>query len=101
MTNSFRLAAATCIALLVSGCDALEPYQRAYTWHPTGATEANLAAMVENPADLVHGRGLGQTDGVVAAMAVDRLWHDRVKPLADSSSTSNSTPSAAAGLTGN
>jgi hypothetical protein len=100
MTPIQRLSLAAGLVALLSGCNALEPYDRADTWHPTGANEANLAAMAVNPADLAHGRGTTASDGTTAAAAIDRLRHDRVKPLPDGNSTSSAAPSAA-GLTGN
>jgi hypothetical protein len=97
MTHPLRFAAAACLIAFLSGCNTLEPYTRAYSWHPTGANEANLAAMAANPSDLVHGRGTSPSDGLAGAAAVDRLRHDHVKPLLGGSSLS----SAAAGVTGN
>lgn len=101
MTITSRLAVAGGLVVLLAGCSTFEPYQRAHTWHPTGANQANLAVMVVNPADLEHGRGALGSDGATAAAAVDRLRHDRVKPLEDSNSLNTSTPTAAAGLTAN
>jgi type IV pilus biogenesis protein CpaD/CtpE len=101
MMQILRIAAATCVVALLSGCDALESYQNHYSWQPPGANAANLAAHVVNPVDLTHGRDPDPTDGTLAAAAVDRLRHDHVKPLAEGNSLSGSTPTAAAGLTGN
>ena len=44
-------------ALVLVGCDALDPYRREGTWRPNGANEANLRVMVASPADLVQGVG--------------------------------------------
>jgi uncharacterized alpha-E superfamily protein len=93
MTPTLRWATAGCLVTLLAGCEALEPYQRPYSWHPTGANVANLAAMVADPHDLLHGRGAAVTDGTTAAAAIDRLHHDHVKPLLD---VGNATPSASA-----
>jgi type IV pilus biogenesis protein CpaD/CtpE len=102
MSRTLRFAmAAGAMTLLLCGCDALEPYDRANTWRPTGANDANLAAMAVNPADLIHGRGTTPSDGPAATAPIERLRHDHVKTLQDDNSTSNSTPSPAAGLTGN
>ena len=57
MTRGRNFAAVVCLLALLSGCNALEPYNRPHSWHPTGANAANLAAMVANPADIAHGRG--------------------------------------------
>jgi hypothetical protein len=100
MNRVLRFSMLAGVLALLSGCDALEPYNRADTWHPTGANEANLAAMAVNPADMVHGRGTTASDGMAAAAAIDRLRRDHVKPLPGSNTTSDSIPSAAS-LTGN
>jgi type IV pilus biogenesis protein CpaD/CtpE len=49
-----------------------------------GAVQANLAAMVANPADLVRGRGQVAVDGASAVLPLDRLSTDRQKPLLSS-----------------
>jgi type IV pilus biogenesis protein CpaD/CtpE len=46
-----------------------------------GTNEANIAAMVVNPADLVHGRGQTSVDGVTATPPVLRLLTDHPKAL--------------------
>jgi type IV pilus biogenesis protein CpaD/CtpE len=46
-----------------------------------GTNEANIAAMVANPADLVHGRGQASVDGATAATPVQRLLTDHAKTL--------------------
>jgi type IV pilus biogenesis protein CpaD/CtpE len=101
MTRTLRIAAAACLAGLLSGCNNLETYQNNTSWHPTGANATNLAAQVVNPVDLTHGQATGGSDGLAAAAAVDRLRHDHVKPLPDSDSITGATPSPAAGLTSN
>jgi type IV pilus biogenesis protein CpaD/CtpE len=100
MTPMWRYGSAAGLALLLSGCNLTESYERAGAWHPTGVNTVNLAAMTENPLDLVHGNGTAASDGTAAAAAVDRLRHDHVKSLLDGTSTS-ATPSSAAGLAGN
>jgi hypothetical protein len=67
-----------------AGCDKTDPYLREGTWRPTGANEANLRAMVVVPSDLVRATPATAADGGLAAAAVDRLRHDRVRPLPDS-----------------
>jgi type IV pilus biogenesis protein CpaD/CtpE len=101
MTRTLRIAAATCLVGLLSGCDNLETYQSNTSWHPTGANAANLAVQVVNPVDLTHGQPIAPSDGQAAAAAIDRMQHDHVKALLDGDSISSSTPSPAAGLTGN
>ena len=101
MTQPSTALTITGLLVLVSGCHALEPYERHGSWHPTGTYDANIAIMAADPADLVRGRGATASDGHAAAVAIERLRHDHVKPLADGNSISNAAPSAAAGLTGN
>lgn len=99
MTCILRLTALAGLLTSLSACSAIEPYDRAYTWRPTGANEANLAAMAADPKDLVHGRGTSNSDGQTAAVAVDRLRRGKVKPLSDGNSTTSvvsGAPSAAA-----
>ncbi len=57
----------------LTGCAATDTYRRPGTWHPDGANAANIAAMAENPEDLVHGRGSPGSNGALAAQAIDRL----------------------------
>ncbi len=47
------------------------------------ATARNLATMVENPSDLVEGRQMGATNGVVAAGAVHNYVAGKTKALID------------------
>lgn len=46
-----------------------------------GTNEANLAAMVANPSDLVHGRSAGYTPAKGRTLALERLETDQPKPL--------------------
>lgn len=79
--NDRRLA--TWAVLLASclgagGCQ-YDPWQREGTWTPTGVNEANLAAMVANPADLYGRPSPPFSRGSAAAPAVNRLLTDQVK----------------------
>ena len=67
--------------LTLAGCEDLDPYNRPYVWHPTGAPQANLAVMVADPNDLIRGHGGAKPDGGLAAAAVTRLQQDKAKPL--------------------
>ncbi len=67
--------------LSLVGCGSLDPYEKPYVWHPTGANEANLAAMVANPHDLLIGRGVGITDAAPRVLAIERVLQDQPKPL--------------------
>ncbi len=75
------LAACAGPLLAVGGCDVFDPYQRPYTWHPTGANQANIAAMVKNPNDLIVGHDDGRTDANPALIAVGRVSSDQPKSL--------------------
>ena len=78
------LASVVCLSGCASLAGVTDPYQRAGTWAPSHANEANLHAMVANPADLVHGRGDDTAIGQTAAAAVERLRVGKVRPLPDS-----------------
>jgi hypothetical protein len=92
--------AATVIAL--SGCDAskdyLEPYQKPYAWHPTGAPMGNLAAQLANPLDLAMGRGSTQGDAKEAGLAIERIWQDRPKPISSASGGAAGAGASAGGV---
>jgi len=78
---SIRLALAAMLLLMLAGCEELDPQRRTDVWYPTGSNAANIAAMVANPNDLIHGRGSRYGDGTEATLAVDRLWIDKTKQL--------------------
>lgn len=78
-------AAAVGLLCALGGCAATDPLLDRTAWRPTGANEANIAAQVVNPVDLVHGRQpVGGADGDMAAAAVQRLRTGHVKALPDS-----------------
>ena len=81
-----RLAIRTPLLLLLgaAGCATVDPTERAGTWQPIGANEANLRAMIANPADLSRGRAGADADGEVAAEAVARYRAGKVRKLPDS-----------------
>ena len=93
--------------IVLSGCggtsDYLDPYTKPYTWHPTGAPEANLAAQLVDPHDLVSGRGDTLGDSKQSTSAIERVWQDRPKSLTAgaaggaSSGGASGGPSATAG----
>lgn len=75
---------ATLLALLLaSGCAARD-FERVGTWSATGVNDANLRAMVADPATLTRGIGATTSRGLVAGQAVSRLDEDRRRPLPDS-----------------
>lgn len=54
--------------------EAYEPYNRPGTWTVEGSNQANLAAQVVNPGDLVRGRSDPSPHYKQAAAAVTTLW---------------------------
>jgi type IV pilus biogenesis protein CpaD/CtpE len=76
---------AVCMTLGLCACGShTDQAARGNVWHPSGANEINLAAMVANPSDLLQGVGMPNADGQEAAAAVLRLRAGHVKPLPDS-----------------
>jgi hypothetical protein len=73
---SMLLAAAT-----LGGCDFMDPYQRPGNWRPSGVNEANLRAMLVNPADLSAPAPSSGQDGALSTAAVQRLHDGKAKPL--------------------
>ncbi len=72
----------------LAGCTMFEPYERPYVWTETGANAANLAAMVQDPTDLAHGRSSEGSDGLEASAAVSRLRAGNIKKLIDTGTLS-------------
>ena len=71
-----------CVALLgLAGCQLTEPYDRLGTWRPTEVADANIAATVVNPADLVRGVDYNPRDASMATMAVERYRIGKVRSL--------------------
>jgi type IV pilus biogenesis protein CpaD/CtpE len=69
-----KLAGLMAASLLLSGCEATDPYKREGMWRPEGVVNANLAAQLANPGDLVRGRGDASPVQRQATNAVTRLW---------------------------
>ncbi|MCK8785750.1 CpaD family pilus assembly protein [Roseomonas sp. NAR14] len=70
------------LALLVAACEGpADPFHAEGRWRPAGANEANLRAMVADPADLVRGRSDPRGDAQTATAAVSRLRRDQVRAL--------------------
>jgi type IV pilus biogenesis protein CpaD/CtpE len=76
------LAALLLAAVPLAGCSQTDPYERAGIWKPSGVNEANIAAMVANPADLSRGRGDPGAGTRTATGAVSRMWEGPAKPAA-------------------
>ena len=82
------------LLLPLAGCNtAGDPFARQGTWNPQGVNDANLRVMVEDPRDLVQGRGTDTSLGAEAAPGVDRLLSGNRFPLP---AVSTSTVSAGA-----
>lgn len=67
--------------LSLGGCAFTEPYVRPGTWRPTNSVDANIAAQVVRPSDLVAGVPYAPVSAVRTAAAVDRWRRDQVKAL--------------------
>ena len=78
-----RPAVALAIPLALAAC-ASDPLTGSGLWHPVGANDTNLAAMIADPEDLVTGVPNRTVDGQVAAAAVARYRAGKVKELPDS-----------------
>jgi type IV pilus biogenesis protein CpaD/CtpE len=52
-----------------------------------GTNQANIAAMVANPSDLVHGRGRDDVSGWTATAPIQRLQTDHDKKLLNTGHT--------------
>ena len=77
-------------SLSLTACNRDDTYSRPYTWHPTHANDANIAAEVADPSDLVVGRG---SDSVPAAMVVPAIT-----TMTGSVATGGSTSGTTGGL---
>ena len=97
--------------LLLSGCAATDPFHRPGAWRPEGVNQANIAAMVARPADLLRGRDAGGTDSPLAAAAVTRLREGAPSPAvaaigaspaaaASPAASPGASPGASAGASG-
>ena len=73
------LAAAAAAAFLAACTD--DPFDRPGTVAPRGFNEANLRAMVVDPAHLRHGVSADTTRGDAGAVPVDRLRSGKRAPL--------------------
>jgi type IV pilus biogenesis protein CpaD/CtpE len=83
------------LLLLPAACAQTDPFYRPGDWVPQGANERNIAAMLAEPTDMVRGRGEIGADSPLAIEAVNRLMHDKVKPLASTASQNDIAPPAA------
>jgi type IV pilus biogenesis protein CpaD/CtpE len=91
-----RGAIAVAVLLMLGACQQTDPYAREGAWRPNGSNAANLRAMVVVPSDLVAATPAAPADGGLAATAISRLEHDRVRNLPDSG-VAQVTPVASGG----
>ncbi len=83
MTITYRALTLAAMAA-VAGCSQTDPVLTSRLWNPAGVNETNIAAMVASPSDLVRGVDEPGSDGIRAAVAVQRLETNRVKALPNS-----------------
>jgi len=84
MTRRHRhLLLALAAALPCAACGGPEPFPFAASgrWRPGGSNEANLRAMVFDPAHIERGQDALRRDAQAATAAVARHRSDRVRPL--------------------
>jgi len=86
--------------LVVAACQQMDPYTRSDMWQPTGANAGNIAAMVANPYDLIHGRGVDKVDSKASNIAVNHIWSDTPKVLLDPGGGSGSGSGGSSGGSG-
>ena len=75
------LAVGAGLLLTLAGCEWFDPYQREGVWRPVGANQANIAAMVSKPNDLIAGHDDGRTDANPQLIAIGRVSLDVPKSL--------------------
>jgi uncharacterized membrane protein YgcG len=84
--------------LALSACIVPDASHADGAFRPQGLNAANLAAMVQDPADLSHGRGDAGPDRKLAAHAVTTLWQNPTPSLPqDASSSSSGSGSSGSG----
>jgi hypothetical protein len=94
-------AAAALGLLALTGCDQTDPLTKPYAWHPTDINARNIAAMANNPADLVRGRETKARRAVQESDAVEHVWTGHPVPLlGGSGGSSGAAPAAAPGAGG-
>lgn len=94
----FRPEALCCVLALLAGCSSLEPYRKPYAWHPMGANQANLAAMVADPHDLARGQSVQAVDAQAPVRAIERVREDKPKRLPSTSGLLGGAMGAGSGL---
>lgn len=70
-------------ALILGACTLADPLEREGTWRPTRVNDANLRAMIADPAHLRQGVGEPSGRGRQATDAIERLEDRKLDPLPD------------------
>ncbi len=84
----------------LSGCSQLDSYNRPYTWHPTGANAANIAAQVANPDDLIVGRGSDRTDAAMLMPGLQQVETGQGRGGSGAAAAGGSASGAGVGASG-
>ena len=77
----------------VGACQMPDPISNESKWNFTGANNANLATMLDDPMDLVQGQSDGHNLGASAVAPIMRLRRDQVKQLPEMETTQGLAPS--------
>ena len=88
------------VSVTLGACDLTDPYTRPGMWQPTGANALNLAAMAQNPHDLIRGRGTSGALGVEAVTPIQALLAGRPAPLTTATAQSAVSVTTAAAPSG-
>jgi hypothetical protein len=100
-TRLWPLALCAALASALAACNALDTDRGAEAWQPKGLNAANLAVMVQDPADLIRGRSDPGPVRNLSTRAVLDLWRSPTSPLPQGPAVpGGNTPSAAPALTG-
>jgi uncharacterized membrane protein YgcG len=96
---SCRLAGVVLLPLVLFACAPPSPSTGAADdpWRPKGINAANLAAMVEDPADLTRGRSDPAPTLKLGARAVTDLWANPVAPLLSGGGSSGGSSGSSGG----
>ena len=95
--HGWLLGLAALVASGLTGCDALDPQDRPYAWHPTNANAVNIAAMAANPRDLLVGRETARGSARNGVAAVQRIWDDKPAALGGGGAVGGAASGAAGG----
>lgn len=83
-------------SVMISACGGqADPYTREGMWHPSGVVNANLAAQLVNPHDLVQGHGDNSPNYKTATTSLDHLWNSGQASATAGAPAGAATPAAA------